>query len=258
MLAPTPPARLHPVPSPLATLVGESFCARQRLHAERWPGGECVAVEGVILGRLPGAEQLQVAFATPFAPHPIVTAAAWYGDDPFTLWLPEGAPTVGAIVTGYVAGMAAPIDAVASADVDDASVQIHTVDDAARRDDYLQVVLGFGLPDDVAAQLFPLDLFTADGVEGLIGYVDGEPAVATWAHACGSVLGLYGVLTVPQHRGRGLLRAIVARAARSEVAGSCIHVVAQTAGAEAAFERLGFAVVTRYTVVEIAPGGGPA
>ena len=234
--------------SPLATLVGESFCARQRLHAERWPGGECVAVDGVLLGRLPGAEQLQVAFATPFAPHPIETAADWYGDEPFTLWLPEGAPTIGAVVTEYVAGMAAPIDRVADADTATVpGLTIETVEDDDRRDDYLEVVLGFGLPDDVASGLFPLELFTADGVEGLIGYLDGEPAVATWAHACGSVLGLYGVLTDPKHRGRGLLRAIVARAARSEVAGGLRD------GAERAFERLGFSVVTRYTVVETAP-----
>ena len=240
--------------SPLATLVGESFCARQRLHAERWPGGECVAVDGVILGRLPGAEQLQVAFATPFAPHPISTAADWYGDEPFTLWLPEGTPTVGAIITEHVAGMAAPIDVAASMDaVRSPELKIETVEDAASRDDYLQVVLGFGLPDDVATGLFPLELFTADGVEGLIGYLDGEPAVATWAHACGSVLGLYGVLTDPRFRGRGLLRAMVARAARSPVAGGCVHVVAQTAGAETAFERIGFEVVTRYTVVETDP-----
>jgi hypothetical protein len=240
--------------SPLATLVGESFCARQRLHAERWPGGECVAVDGVILGRLPGAEQLQVAFATPFAPHPISTAADWYGDEPFTLWLPEGSPTAGAIVTEHVAGMAALIEDAAAADaVRSPELTIETVDDADRRDDYLQVVLGFGLPDEVAAGLFPLELFTADGVEGLIGYLDGEPAVATWAHACGSVLGLFGVLTEPRFRGRGLLRAMVARAARSPVAHSCVHVVAQTASAEAAFERIGFAVVTRYTVVEVEP-----
>jgi hypothetical protein len=240
--------------SPLATLVGESFCARQRLHAARWPGGECVAVDGVMLGRLPGAEQLQVAFATPFAPHPITTAMDWYGDEPFTLWLPEGSPTVGAVITEHVAGMAAPIEAVAEADDGRRpGLVIETVDDEARRDDYLQVVLGFGLPDDVASGLFPLELFTADGVEGLIGYIDGDPAVATWAHANGSVLGLYGVLTEPRHRGRGLLRAVAARAARSPVAHSCVHVVAQTAGSEKAFERIGFSVVTRYTVVETDP-----
>jgi GNAT superfamily N-acetyltransferase len=241
----------------LGTLVGDNFCARQRLHADRWPEGVHEVRDGVLLVRLPGAEQLQTAFATGFAKRPVDTARAWYGDDAFSLWLPPGVSTDGAVVTEEVAGMAADLVSTPLVGSADPKLRIEVVDRPELRDDYIAVVVGFAIPPDTIAQLFPLELFTAPGATGFVGYVDDAPVTCCWTLRTGDVVGLYGVMTAASHRRRGLLRELVARATGDARAAGCRHAVTQTATAAFAFGQLGFREVTRYIVVTAAAGSTP-
>ncbi|MEY2571759.1 MAG: hypothetical protein QOE63_2109 [Acidimicrobiaceae bacterium] len=238
----------------LATLVGDNFCARQRLHAERWPGGVAEVHDGVLLMRLPGAEQLQTAFATGFAAHPVDTARDWYGHEQFSLWVPGGADLAGALPTEAVVGLAADLSVTTILAPVDTPLRVEVVDRDDRRDDFISVVLGFEIPPDVTQNLFPLALFTAPAATGYVGYLDDEPATCCWSLQTGTVTGLYGVFTSAPRRRHGLLRALLARATADARARGCQHVVAQTSSAEAAFTRLGFEEVVRYDVVT----GGPA
>jgi GNAT superfamily N-acetyltransferase len=233
----------------LATLVGDNFCARQRLHAEHWPGGEAEVRDGVLLVRLPGAEQMQTAFATGFATDPIATAVAWYGDDPFALWLPATADVEGATVAEEVIGLSADLVATTIVGPPTPQLKIEIVDRAEIRDDYVRVVLGFAIPDDVLRNLFPLGLFTAPGARGFVGYLGPDPVTCCWTLRTGDVVGLYGVFTAKGHRRRGLLRELLVRATAEARTTGAKHAVTQTATAERAFDQLGFREATRYTIV---------
>jgi len=233
----------------LGTLVGDNFCAGQRLHAERWPGGEHEVHDGVLLVRLPGAEQLQTAFATGFATHPVETARRWYGADAFSLWLPVSSRTDGAAVAEEVSGMASDLVGTTIVGPPEPQLRIDIVDRAEVRDDYVRVMLGFDIPAEIVASLFPLDLFMAPGATGFVGYLDGKPATCCWTLRTGDVVGLYGVITAAEHRRKGLLRELVARATSEARAAGCRHAVTQTATAVHAFGQLGFREVSRYLVV---------
>jgi GNAT superfamily N-acetyltransferase len=238
----------------LATLVGDNFCARQRLHADRWPGGVAEVHDGVLLVRLPGAELLQTAFATGFAAHPVETARDWYGHEPFSLWVPDGADLDGASPVEEVIGLAADLAATTILAPAGAPLRVEVVDRDERRDDFISVVLGFDIPADVTRNLFPLPLFTAPSATGYVGYLDDQPVTCCWSLQTGTVTGLYGVFTSAPQRRHGLLRTLLARATADARARGCQHVVAQTSTAEAAFGKLGFDEVVRYEVVT----GGPA
>jgi GNAT superfamily N-acetyltransferase len=241
--------RVAPAGNALATLVGDNFCARQVLHADRWPGGVHEVHDGVLLVRLPGAEQVQTAFATGFASHPLETTRRWYGNDDFSLWLPAGSITDGHLVNEEVAGMAADLVDTAIVGPSEPQLRIELVDGAEMRDDYVTVMLGFDLPAEVTRNLFPLELFTAPGATGFVGYLDGRPATCCWTLRTGDVVGLYGVMTSTERRRRGLLRELLVRATGEARAVGCRHAVTQTATAELAFTQLGFREVCRYDVV---------
>jgi GNAT superfamily N-acetyltransferase len=241
----------------LATLVGDNFCARQRMHADRWPGGVHEVRDGVLLVRLPGAEQLQTAFATGFAAHPLETARQWYGDDDFSLWLPAGSSTDGHTVSEEVAGMAADLVDATIVSPPRPKLRIDLVDRPQVRDDYVAVMLGFEIADDVINNLFPLELFVAPGATGFVGYLDDRPATCCWTLRTGDVVGLYGVMTAAEHRRRGLLRELLVHATAQARAAGCRHAVTQTSTAERAFIPLGFREVCRYDVVTAATGSTP-
>jgi GNAT superfamily N-acetyltransferase len=238
----------------LATLVGDNFCARQRLHAERWPGGVHEVRDGVLLIRLPGAEQVQTAFATGFASHPLETTRRWYGDDDFSLWLPAGSSTDGHAVNEQVAAMAADLVDTAIVGPLEPQLRIELVDRTEVRDDYVAVMVGFDLADDVIANLVPLELFTAPGATGFVGYLGERPATCCWTLRTGDIIGVYGVTTASERRRRGLLRELLVRATGEARAVGCHHAVTQTATAELAVTRLGFREVCRYEVVTAATG----
>ncbi len=82
---------------------------------------------------------------------------------------------------------------------------------------------------------------------GWVAHVDGEPVAKTLLHRSGDVAGIYGVVTKPEARGRGLASVLTTTAMRAARELGCRNVVLHsTPMAESMYERLGFRHVAPF------------
>lgn len=111
---------------------------------------------------------------------------------------------------------------------------------------------------EVAARLARELRTTPDLVHVVVAELDGEPASAAWSSFTpGSpFVGLFGGATVPEARGRGLYRALVAARLREAAArGARVATVDAGAMSRPILERLGFAALTVTTPCVATPPG---
>lgn len=228
----------------LAAEVDANLRLRLRRHADAWPGGGWEERDGMLVTRLPGATHIQAGVAADTCAAPFEAALAWYGDEPFTLWLPGEPVVVGAEVVEEIAAMAAAVDDIKGSVT---PIVVRRSHDDETCTALQSLATGFGLARPTARRLFPPAL-VADG-SGVVGFVDGEPVTACWTVRSGAVVGLYGVITAARHRSRGYARTLIAATAEYAAAAGCTHLVLQTSTAAAAFAALGFTEVGRYRVV---------
>jgi ribosomal protein S18 acetylase RimI-like enzyme len=155
-------------------------------------------------------------------------------------------------------GMVAPLTDLPEIELPDGAT-IEVVRDAAAFREWLDVmVAGFGMPREIG------DAYTAFGA---LGFEDDLPVrsllVRVGDHPVATALGAFAdrgmvianVTTIPEHRGRGLGRAVTLAAMRiGAAAGAQIAVLQSTDMGRGVYRRLGFEEFGTYRVLARLPG----
>ena len=106
---------------------------------------------------------------------------------------------------------------------------------------------GFGMPAELLAPVRDRALLDIPGFTGLLGRVDGEPAVTSGVYVSGAVAGVYNVATVESHRRHGYGEALTAAAARIGAEAGCAQAILQASEAgEPVYRRMGYATPDHY------------
>ncbi|MGZ4759977.1 MAG: GNAT family N-acetyltransferase, partial [Acidimicrobiales bacterium] len=126
-------------------------------------------------------------------------------------------------------------------------LEITTVTDEGDLSDYeWATCAAFRAPPPVAPfEIHAPGILDDPNMHVLLGRVDGEIAGGAMAYVTPELLGIYGVGTVPGHRGRGYATALTCAALR--IASDRPAVLQPSAEAEALYRRLGFERVGTFT-----------
>jgi GNAT superfamily N-acetyltransferase len=109
---------------------------------------------------------------------------------------------------------------------------------------------GFGLPADLLAPLYMLELTGLDGFEVYLGRVEGRDVTTAVSYAVDADVGIFNVATPPEYRGRGYGAAITGHAPREGyAAGADLAYLQSSAIGESVYRRLGFREVVSYELL---------
>jgi len=127
------------------------------------------------------------------------------------------------------------------------ALECRPVVDAATRADFSQIMVsGFGIPPQVAREIYESEGPWNSGLRGWIGY-HGDIAVTTAAtFTTSAATGVYAVGTPPPHRRRGYAERVVRHAL--EAAGGGRSVLESSEAGLMVYRRMGYRAVTRYAV----------
>ncbi|WP_431678689.1 GNAT family N-acetyltransferase [Kitasatospora sp. KL5] len=121
-----------------------------------------------------------------------------------------------------------------------------TVGEALDADDLAEVertvIDGFPMParlPHVRGSMLPPGLLQTDGYRAWLARLDGRPAGACISYDDGTAVGIYSVATLPEHRSRGVGRAVVAAALAAHP--DRVATLVATLLGEPLYRRLGFA-----------------
>jgi GNAT superfamily N-acetyltransferase len=107
------------------------------------------------------------------------------------------------------------------------------------------------LPLEMADRLFPDSLAVDPEVGFITARLHGRPVGTSVVIRTGDVAGVYGVVTLPSARGRGVGTAATWEAVRWALAWGCHSVVLQSSEmAFPVYQKMGFRTITRYAVFE--------
>ena len=131
-------------------------------------------------------------------------------------------------------------------------VTVDVVDEAGV-DEWRHVLTDSWLPTEVAEQLFPTSLGTDPDVRLFTARLDGRPVGASVAIRTGDVSGVYGVVTVPTARRRGVGTAATWAAVGAGRSWGCgtISLQASEMG-YSSYRKMGFRTVLCYTTFSTA------
>jgi ribosomal protein S18 acetylase RimI-like enzyme len=108
---------------------------------------------------------------------------------------------------------------------------------------------GFGVPADLVASLYSLEVAQLDGLETYLGRVDGRDVSTAVGFTIGRTCGIFSVATPEEHRGRGYGAAITAQAVRDGFnAGADLAGLQSSPMGESVYRHLGFREVETYTL----------
>lgn len=108
---------------------------------------------------------------------------------------------------------------------------------------------GFGVPADLVASLYSLEVAQLDGLETYLGRVDGRDVSTAVGFTLDGTTGIFSVATPEEHRGRGYGAAITAQAVRDGFdAGADLAGLQSSPMGESVYRRLGFREVETYTL----------
>ena len=120
--------------------------------------------------------------------------------------------------------------------------------DATTRADFsAMMTVAFGLPPQVAREIYESEGAWAGGLTGWLGYSGNVAVTSAATFATGSAVGVYAVGTPAAHRRRGFAEAVV----RHAVAAAGVARLSVLESSEAGlllYRRLGYRTVTRYAV----------
>ena len=109
---------------------------------------------------------------------------------------------------------------------------------------------GFGVPADVLAPLYLLDVAGVDGLSYYLGRADGHDVSTSVGYVLGDTVGVFNVATPPEHRGRGYGATLTAEAARAGfAAGADLAWLQASAMGLSIYRRLGFREVEAYILL---------
>jgi GNAT superfamily N-acetyltransferase len=108
---------------------------------------------------------------------------------------------------------------------------------------------GFGVPADLIASVYSLEVAQLEGLETYLGRVDGRDVSTAVGFTIDGTTGIFSVATPEEHRGRGYGAAITAQAVRDGFdAGADLAGLQSSPMGESVYKRLGFREVETYTL----------
>lgn len=108
------------------------------------------------------------------------------------------------------------------------------------------MVVGFGLPRDLAVALFRPRILDVPGVRGYLGTVAGRPVATAMSVRTGDTVGIYSIATVPDARGRGYGTAMTWITLNDVDPGVRIGILQASLMGRPVYERMGFRLVREY------------
>jgi N-acetylglutamate synthase len=110
-------------------------------------------------------------------------------------------------------------------------------------------VEGFGVPPEILAPLYGLDVEAVEGMAVYLGRVAGRDVSTSVGFTLGDTVGIFNVATPPEHRGHGYGAALTAAAAREGfAAGADLAWLQSSPLGLPVYHRLGFREVERYVL----------
>jgi ribosomal protein S18 acetylase RimI-like enzyme len=108
---------------------------------------------------------------------------------------------------------------------------------------------GFGVPAELVASVYSLEVAELEGLETYLGRVDGRDVSTAVGFTIDRTCGIFSVATPEEHRGRGYGAAITAQAVRDGFnAGADLAGLQSSPMGESLYKRLGFCEVETYTL----------
>jgi GNAT superfamily N-acetyltransferase len=108
---------------------------------------------------------------------------------------------------------------------------------------------GFGVPADLIASVYSLEVAELEGLETYLGRADGRDVSTAVGFTVDRTCGIFSVATPEEHRGKGYGAAITAQAVRDAFgAGADIAGLQSSPMGESVYRRLGFREVETYTL----------
>jgi len=146
-------------------------------------------------------------------------------------------------------GMLVAADNLAVPDVPDLEiVRVTTPDGFAQA--LAVAVAGFGIPAEILAPLYGLEIAALEGMSCYLGRVAGRDVSTSVGLTLGNDVGIFGVATPPEHRGRGYGAALTAAAARDGfAAGADLAWLQSSRLGLPVYRRLGFREVETYVLL---------
>jgi GNAT superfamily N-acetyltransferase len=131
-----------------------------------------------------------------------------------------------------------------------ADFRVHAVADERGLDDFRDVqVRGFDMRAEVSTAATPWATVELAETAYLVGYVGDEPVTSALGIAAGGAMAVFGVTTVPEHRGRGYGRAVTAAVVDAAARlGVDLAWLQASAMGEPLYREMGFRAVEDYTV----------
>jgi ribosomal protein S18 acetylase RimI-like enzyme len=127
-------------------------------------------------------------------------------------------------------------------------VRVETADGLARA--LALAAEGFGVPADLLAPLYMLEVTGLNGFEVFLGRVKGRDVTTAASYVVDDDVGIFNVATPPEHRGRGYGAAITRHAVREGfAAGADLAYLQSSAIGESVYRRLGFREVMEYVLL---------
>lgn len=109
---------------------------------------------------------------------------------------------------------------------------------------------GFGIPAEILAPLYGLDVEAVEGMAVYLGRVDGRDVSTSVGVTLGATVGIFNVATPPEHRGRGYGAALTAAAAQEGfAAGADLAWLQSSPLGLPVYRRLGFREVETYVLL---------
>ena len=175
---------------------------------------------------------------------------------PFSVMVREGrsvAVEEAARVIGFQAAVRIPGMAVTPEELRDPplpEVEVLKVETADGLAQSLAVgAAGFGIPADLAASNYSLEVAALDGLEYYLARADGRDVATAAGFTTGDSVAIFSVATTPEHRGRGYGSAVTLQAVQDGFAAGARFAVLQSSQmGEPVYRRLGFRELETYVL----------
>lgn len=130
-------------------------------------------------------------------------------------------------------------------------LDVRPVADAETRKAFAEIMsIAFEIPESVCTAIYGSEFAWTGGVQGglqgYVGFVNGQAVTTAASMLTGDVVGLYSVATLPAHRRMGYAEAIMRQVI--EQAGAAGTVLQSTRSGLSLYERMGYRMVTNFTV----------